>query len=323
MKHREWNRVRRPVSKLPLFPVPYPGESFYSILCRYHVRSGNINDWHTIGQLFGYNSSLGSTLLSPYHLDKVRDWLQPGTPILTNTLLQEHTAFPLYALTAPREDISRIRGMISGKIETTTYPRWVQSALIHTSGFLRYCPECAAAQKTLYGETYWQILPQLDGVEYCPLHKTRIRNSNVPIKGIRHKFYPASEALEHTDEPVQEDPVWEPLFHNSKEHFIKLSEGINWLFQNGRPYEGSKKLYQLYSKTFGKPEKIYWLSLSWKEIADLLPPDQEKNRLMAYMRQKVRSQLGDGAIYLYGLSLCTNVMLMNAACGNPQKFYLQ
>ena len=55
---------------LPFFPVPYPGESLYSILCRYHVRSGNISPHRTIRQVFGDYASLISTLLLPPMLDR-------------------------------------------------------------------------------------------------------------------------------------------------------------------------------------------------------------------------------------------------------------
>lgn len=136
-----------------------------------------MNDWYTIGQHFGYNSSLASTILSPYHLEKAKIWLGSGAAISTETLLQKNTAFTLYALTAYEYDLSRIYSMISGQLETTTFPRWVQTRLVHSSGFLRYCPECADIQKKLYGEAYWQILPQLDGVEYCPVHGIRIKTA--------------------------------------------------------------------------------------------------------------------------------------------------
>ena len=43
------------VRQLPFFPTPYPDESFYSILCRYHVRSGAPTSASTINRLFGKN----------------------------------------------------------------------------------------------------------------------------------------------------------------------------------------------------------------------------------------------------------------------------
>lgn len=79
------------LKELPLFPTPYPGECFYSVLCRYHIRSGNATDAFSIKQLFGYNTSLASTVLSPYHLDVAKYWFPPSVGISAEMLLEQHT----------------------------------------------------------------------------------------------------------------------------------------------------------------------------------------------------------------------------------------
>lgn len=38
---------------ISFFPVPYPDELWYSVICRYHVRSGNYCAKHTMQQLYG------------------------------------------------------------------------------------------------------------------------------------------------------------------------------------------------------------------------------------------------------------------------------
>ena len=38
---------------LQYFPTPYPDELWYSVLCRYHVRSGNAGSATTFRELFG------------------------------------------------------------------------------------------------------------------------------------------------------------------------------------------------------------------------------------------------------------------------------
>ena len=323
MKHREWKRKRKPINPLPLFPAPYPGESFYSILCRYHVRSGNINDWFTTNQLFGYNGSLESTLLSPYHLELTKYWVNPGSCISTDALVKHNTAFSLYALTADSYSISRMRDMLSGKMESTTYPIWVQARLIHPSGFLRYCPECAADQKKLYGEEYWQVLPQVDGVEYCPVHGTRIRNSHVPIKSIRHKFFPASAILRSTADfakPVYEE-MWTELFDKKRDLFIRLAQSINWLHKNGDNCKGERKLSLIYNKVLGREDGRYWPVIHKRELCEFFPAYNESGDFYRYFQSKVYSMIDDGTVFLYNISLCAHVMLMNAISGSPQLFY--
>ena len=41
---------------LQYFPTPYPDEPWYSVLGRYHVRSGNPNSATTLRELFGEES---------------------------------------------------------------------------------------------------------------------------------------------------------------------------------------------------------------------------------------------------------------------------
>ncbi|MBQ1285260.1 MAG: TniQ family protein [Lachnospiraceae bacterium] len=75
------------------FPTPYPGESLYSILCRYHVRSCNKNDIYTIAQLFGFRTSIRYTVLSPALLAYETGWLKELSGITMESLMNENTAF--------------------------------------------------------------------------------------------------------------------------------------------------------------------------------------------------------------------------------------
>ena len=38
---------------ISFFPAPYPDELWYSVICRFHVRSGNYCAKHTMQQLYG------------------------------------------------------------------------------------------------------------------------------------------------------------------------------------------------------------------------------------------------------------------------------
>lgn len=40
---------------ISFFPSPYPDELWYSVICRYHVHSGNYCAKHTLRQLYGDN----------------------------------------------------------------------------------------------------------------------------------------------------------------------------------------------------------------------------------------------------------------------------
>ena len=46
---------------------------------------------------------------------------------------------------------------------------------------LRYCTICASEDREQFGESYWHILHQLQGMNYCNVHKCRLLDSSVAI----------------------------------------------------------------------------------------------------------------------------------------------
>ena len=325
MKGYKHNTNRKPPGPLPLFPAPYPGASFYSILCRYHVRSGNVNDWCTSNQLFGYNSSLTSTLLTPFHLEMVKYWLPSHSEATAEMMLHQNTAYNLYAINALPSELERIQDVVAGRRTTESFPRWMHPRTIHPAGYLRYCPECASEQKKLYGEPYWQVLPQIDEVEYCPRHKVRIRNSPVPLKNIGFHYHPASsvltkDELRHPGNICTQE--WDYLFRRERNFFIQLACNISWLLQNGEVYAGNKKMAFIY-------QKISWykgpfnplFEATWKRLQELLHNTTLNEPLSSYLEYKNVIPLSNNGCDLYSLRLCSHVLIMTALCGTPKDFY--
>ena len=84
---------------LTYFPMPYPAEWWYSVLCRYHVRSGNIKQQTTIRELFpGRITAAISSIFPNSTIRQVieqlpSDWLLPEAVITQNTLFPYYTRF--------------------------------------------------------------------------------------------------------------------------------------------------------------------------------------------------------------------------------------
>ena len=323
MKKYKHNTNRKPPGRLPLFPEPYPGESFYSVLCRYHVRSGNINGRHTIRQLFGYNSSMGSTLLTPFHLEMAKYWMPDASDDHTETMIRENTAFTIYALGAFPYEIARIHKVCKGQKTTSSFPRHMQPRLANHTGRIRFCPECASEQQKIYGEPYWQVLFQLDEVEYCPLHRIRVRTTPISYKSIWNHFYPASLVLgSHSSTSCEVDTVWDDLFSIEKNFFIRLSQNIAWLLQNGTHYEGFQKLRDSYARINGKTSPVpNWYSISKRDIKKALDPLSHDAKLYKYMEAKNPLQLRDDTVFVYYLKICSHILLITALCSHPKVFY--
>lgn len=58
------------MKRVPMLPTPYPDELWYSVVCRYHRRAGNIRLWTTFEELFG---NLNKKTVSIAGLDQTID----------------------------------------------------------------------------------------------------------------------------------------------------------------------------------------------------------------------------------------------------------
>ena len=325
MKGYKHNTNRTPPAPLLLFPAPYPGESFYSVLCRYHVRSGNVNDWCTSNQLFGYNSSLTSTLLTPFHLEMVKHWFPSHAEATADKMLHQNTAYNLYAINAIPGELERIQDVVAGRRTTESFPRWMHPRIVNPAGYLRYCPECAEEQTKLYGEPYWQVLPQVDEVEYCPRHKIRIRNSPVSLERIGFRYHPASsvltkDVLRHSRNACTQE--WDALFNKEKDFFIQVSCNIDWLLQNGEPYAGHKTMTRIYQKISWRKGAYSWLFVNRKNLEAILCDLIYSSQLTSYLEHKNINLFADNVYScLFSLRLCSHVLIMTALCGTPKAFY--
>ena len=325
MKGYRHNTNRKPPGELLFFPDPYPGESFYSVLCRYHVRSGNISDCCTSNQLFGYNSSLTSTLVTPFHLEMAKYWFPTHYEATQKKMLHQNTAYNLYAINAISSELDRINDVIAGRRTTESFPRWMHPRIVNPAGYLRYCPECAEEQTKLYGEPYWQVLPQVDEVEYCPRHKIRIRNSPVSLERIGFRYHPASsvltkDVLRHSRNACTQE--WDALFNKEKDFFIQVSCNIDWLLQNGEPYAGHKIMTRIYQKISWRKGAYSWLFVNRKNLEAILCDLIYSSQLTSYLEHKNINLFADNVYScLFSLRLCSHVLIMTALCGTPKAFY--
>ena len=78
---------------LQYFPTPYPDELWYSVLCRYHVRSGNLSYLTTIKELFPGKTDavIGSFFPNSILYDVIKQLPEGFLDIETVAL--EHTLF--------------------------------------------------------------------------------------------------------------------------------------------------------------------------------------------------------------------------------------
>lgn len=124
---------------LTYFPTPYPNEWWYSILCRYHVRSGRQKVATTLRELYGEHPLTHGRLFPGGDCRAVIKQLSDGILSLKAVLL-EHTLMPYYLrFHSPEKKRTVFKNLLAGKSGGLT------SIQIQTSTGkqgLKFCPTC-------------------------------------------------------------------------------------------------------------------------------------------------------------------------------------
>ena len=310
--------------KLPFFPQPYPGECLYSVLCRYHVRSGNATAVKTIRQLFGGYASLSSTLLLPsmQTLYCLKSWVSELPEMNAMDFVWKHTAFSLYSL----HEYAFYRFLIFERESLPLYSQrrawgvFKQSLLQHSSQKLRYCPVCAKEQKEIYGEAYWQIVPQLDGVEYCPCHHVRIFSSPIHVRDFRYSFFPADTVISSSPRKtmVPVAPIPYPNIQSNSDLFISMAKCIQYMWEHLPEHSGIWSLLRRYRFLLSvSDEKNLWLSTQ-NVKGQLLTQYQPK--LVNWLLSQ-SDNIEQRYVYFSSFSLAQHAMLISMLSNSPEAFF--
>lgn len=232
--------------RLKFFPTPYPDECLYSIFCRYYVRSGSTSNKRTVFELFGEAQSLASFVYLPRRLELVEEWVGKGSLITRERLADGNSCYGYFSVAFPEAMLQGMeekinKGGSDRSLERQMIQKWRRS---HWPEYLRYCPECTKEDIERFGETYWHRLPQLPGVEYCPVHGAAIQNSSVHLKETTMRFLPASHALCRLDKKEESG------MQVHKEKYLMIAKDSEWLLSNGRRMNGCREVARKYKELF-------------------------------------------------------------------------
>jgi len=209
------------------FPTPYPDESYYSVLCRYYVRSGSTSHVRTRNELFENDQCLSTAVFFPARLDCIERWIPSGA-ITRREFTANHTMFHYMVVSYSgklREAMNDIFKGIKPEVNVDIMGR--QKSWRLWSEYLRYCPECVADDILLYGETYWHRIHQLPGVVYCTKHKSLLVDSEVLTRDTTMRFYPASHETHLRSDTAN---IYFELY---KDKFMKIADENQWLLNHG------------------------------------------------------------------------------------------
>lgn len=172
------------------FPTPYPGEWWYSILCRYHVRSGHAKQQTTVWELFGRERVPLGSVFPNGTLRQICSQL-PAEIFPIRQMILQHTLFPFYMRCQPSLVKEEMLGRLCrGEMATIT---GIRKFAEKDSWRPRYCPCCAIEEQREWGEPYWHVEHQIPLMSHCPAHGCRlVPVEDLPIGQMDYSFFPLS-----------------------------------------------------------------------------------------------------------------------------------
>jgi len=225
---------------LKFFPEPYPDEILYSVLCRYHERTGNSSSLQTNLEL--WNKVTGKNVLLPNGIERISGKIQADVNLAPEFFIAENTIFPLLKPFTPKNRGEIIYAAMKSDERNNGHIFSIAGLAFKkfsSHKYLRYCEKCAADDISVYGEVYWHRLHQIPGVYVCPKHGTVTVDTDILISVLPPNFYPASYYVGIQNEL--------PTFSTDVSSKLKMfARDVEWLLRYGSGLDYSAKTNEIY-----------------------------------------------------------------------------
>ncbi|MGE7944840.1 TnsD family transposase [Lysinibacillus xylanilyticus] len=177
------------------FPTPYPDELLYSVLARYHVRSGNVSPKMTTEELFG-KRTVRAVWDLPANLNTLQS--KTGDYWTAEQLIFNYTMYPYYAAFLLPQQAKQVMQSMMGNKGSTIHTRiGVAASNVKLKKNYWVCSDCIKEDMAAYGETYWHRTHQCPGVFICPKHEVLLEETVVSAKAFnQHEYIIATPMVE-------------------------------------------------------------------------------------------------------------------------------
>jgi hypothetical protein len=221
------------------FPAPYPDELLYSIVARYHIRSGNKSFLQTHQELFETTELQPDKIVLPNNLNFLASQLPKGSVLTVESLIKRNTLYPFFRTFLTPLEIYSFKNLVREKSSTSIS----QAAKIsdkERNTVLKFCPKCQQEDIQKYGEAYWHRQHQIPGMLVCLKHQIPLAHSQVFLDNKLIHYYAASQMELEID--TNQDTCSEDLINKS----LSLAQEIYWLSQNYLEFRGMTWLRNKY-----------------------------------------------------------------------------
>ncbi|WP_179295573.1 TnsD family Tn7-like transposition protein [Bacillus sp. FJAT-45350] len=326
------------------FPTPYPDELLYSVLARYHVRSGNTSPKMTTEELFE-KRTVRSVWDLPANINALLR--QTGSYWDAEQLINDHTMYPYYAaFLLPKQAEQVKQSMLDNKGSTIHTRIGLSASNVKLKTHLWVCRDCIKEDMDTYGETYWRRVHQAPSVFMCPKHERALEETNASIKAQnQHEYIIATPSVEGTKnnlDGLKKEEVHllikvakatESLLNNIhlqktdntlREKYLTLLKQKGYASINGSLKRD--RLYQIFGATFSERSLELLQSQVFFEESDWLTMIFQKHRksfhpirhllVMLFLDTDLNHLFGEKEYLPFGKGpwLCLNV-----ACPNHHK----
>lgn len=234
---------------MTFFPVPYKDEILYSVLARYHVRSGNVSIKATQKDIYG-TDSITAIMDLPSHINRIMENLPVGHHYTSEYLIANHTLYPFYAAFLPSEHASLVKESMIGDNGGSIYNRiGLMASSVKLNEYFKFCPKCADEEMYNLGELYWHRIHQIPGVLVCPEHNIPLYDSQIPVRGYNKHEYRLA-----TPESCKIGTLGFDYNGNDIEKAVHITEDIIFLLSNkmeSKPSDWFKEQYLSRLKELG------------------------------------------------------------------------
>lgn len=213
---------------ISFFPTPYPDELWYSVICRYHVHSGNYCAKHTLRQLYGDNFCAPSLMLCG-PINTLLAQLPQGF-LSAKDVIMQHTFYPYYARFFPTQRKRSTYAYVVNGNPLTVHRMGISQANGNHCPAMRYCPVCYQEDLQLHGEPYWHRSHQLPDMQICTKHRCWLVDTDVAYNSTRQQeLFPASFTMQLKKQSAEPVPgcllALDSLLHDTLDSSFDYRDG--------------------------------------------------------------------------------------------------
>jgi hypothetical protein len=217
--------------KISHFPDFLPGETVYSNAGRYFDRM-QFPTHSIVSQHFFGGQTRGALTDFPTNIERLLQALPPYHVYTADTIIDQHTLFPLFAPFLPLERAVSLRQLMKvGRAFFVHSKAGITNSKVSRPQWLRYCPACINYDRKIYGECYWHRIHQVPGVLVCPFHEVLLKDSRVTsqFRNGTTEFYSAEHSVENLSQDI--------ISANQNAVLVQLARNANWLLERSLSVE--------------------------------------------------------------------------------------